>query len=108
MTENAERDELADIVYKARWVDGIKDINMMTDSAIADAILAAGYTKPQQVTTVRDLHALPTDAVIRTAFGAVFVKDGGWWAETGARDKSLSVDLDLPATVLYSPAAHDA
>lgn len=72
-----------------------------TTTKAVERILAAGYRKPQQVTTVRELHALPTDAVIRTVFGAVFVKDGGWWAETGTRDKSLSADLDLPATVLH-------
>jgi hypothetical protein len=41
------RDELAKVVYKARWVDGIKDVGLTTDSAIADAILAAGYRKPK-------------------------------------------------------------
>lgn len=46
----SERDELAGIVYKARWVDGIKDVNLMTDAAIADKIIAAGYRKPQPPT----------------------------------------------------------
>lgn len=33
------REQLIDVIYTARWVDGIHDIGLTTDAAIADAIL---------------------------------------------------------------------
>ena len=93
MSNTTERDELADLFGRIAFADTPEE----RDSAEA----AIRAMLPRQVTTIRELHALPTDTVIRNLFGAVFVKDGGWWAETGARDKSLSADLDLPATVLH-------
>lgn len=36
-------DGLEEIIYKARWVDGIKDLGMSSDAAIAQAIRDAGF-----------------------------------------------------------------
>jgi len=47
MTTQTERDELIAAIYKARWVDGIKDITVATDAAIADTIIAAGFGKKE-------------------------------------------------------------
>lgn len=33
------KDELEAVIYKARWIDGIKNGNMASDEAIANAIL---------------------------------------------------------------------
>ena len=50
---NNERDELARIIASNHT------------SAAVDAILAAGYRKPRQVTTVEEMQALPMGSVIR-------------------------------------------
>lgn len=107
MSENTEeiRVELGELLHQnitdSLPVDPTKrEIGAQVDTAI-DILLAAGYRKPQQVTTVRELHALPNESVIRTDKGFVFEKDGHWWAEPGSRDKSLAADIDLPATVLH-------
>jgi len=104
---SAERDELAAAIVGYRIGEGYYavDVGYSDARAIADDLLAAGYKKPRTVTTVEELDALPSDAVIRSVYGGVFVKDGGWWAETGTRDKSLSADLDRPATVLHEGSA---
>ena len=34
-----DRSELIAVIYRARWVDGIRNLSMATDSAIADAII---------------------------------------------------------------------
>jgi hypothetical protein len=72
-----------------------------------DAILAAGYRKPQQVTTVEELDALEVGTVVR----------GKWLAEKWAEDEDevwyvagkamfwtnedLTLRGGLPATVLH-------
>ena len=107
------RDELAAVVYKARWVDGIKDVNLMTDSALADAILAAGYRKPRTITTAEELDALDNGALIRTRVGqcweaAKLAGGENLWRTLGPA-KVLSSEVlgrwNLPATVLHDGGA---
>ncbi|MGB3413619.1 MAG: hypothetical protein WBA28_02775 [Microbacteriaceae bacterium] len=72
----------------------------------ADAILAAGYRKPRMVTTVEQVEALPSGAVVRGDDSAVTVKktSGAWFLvgvdhhfNSGFDDEELA----LPAKVLY-------
>jgi hypothetical protein len=39
-----EQERLEKVLYKARWIDGVKDGNLASDKAIAEAILNAGFT----------------------------------------------------------------
>lgn len=34
---------MAEVIYKTRWVDGIRDGSLVTDDAIANALTAAGF-----------------------------------------------------------------
>jgi hypothetical protein len=105
MSTEEIREELGELLHQnitdSLPVDPTKrELGAQVDIAI-DILVAAGYRKPQQVTTVRELHTLPDSSVVRSEYGSIFEKDGGWWAETGTRDKSLAVDIALPATVLH-------
>ena len=59
------RDDLARIVNIGWGSDGEYEALDSTDYAIADAVLAAGYSKPRIVTTVDELEALPVGSVVR-------------------------------------------
>jgi hypothetical protein len=39
-------EKLADIIRTARWVDGMKNAGVVTDAALANRILEAGFTAP--------------------------------------------------------------
>ena len=77
----------------------------------ADAILAAGYSKPRTITTAEELDALPIGSVILSetyrhyADGTLISfqrnQDGHWYR--GARARDTHPDNFLPATVLYEP-----
>lgn len=105
------RNELARIVSEALGnVTGIYDTTDDEDREIADAILAAGYRKPQQVTTVQELDALPVGSVVRTDRAGVYEKgcfpdepDFPYWLVTGMSREFASLVLSLPATVLHEP-----
>lgn len=71
----------------------------------ADALLAAGYRKPQQVTTVEELDGLP--------YGSIVIFDEGWrtsvaerqaesmrWYVPGCLDY-IRPEALLPATVMH-------
>ena len=85
-----ERDDLTDIIASNR--------NEYADKT-ADRILAAGYRKPQKITTAVELAALPRFTVIRSAEGSVFERQT-MWHEAGSRDLKYWTDIALPATVL--------
>jgi hypothetical protein len=77
----------------------------------ADAILAAGYSKPSTIETVEELDALPVETVVRSDMGNIYVKDYDpddpsaiWWVTAGAVSEFQSNRILLPATVLYEPA----
>lgn len=38
-----ELERLQKIIYRARWIDGIKDASMITDEALAKAVLEGGF-----------------------------------------------------------------
>ena len=101
---STERDELAEIVYDAWRHEEPRD----TAEIAADAILAAGYRKPRQVTTVEELDALPVDSVvmeseqdtfiIRTMRGVFHRFPDGWYVVAG---HGARTNIELPATVLH-------
>lgn len=78
---------------------------------IAKIVAAAAeeYYRPR-VETVEQLDALPEDVVVMFARGDVATKeptrrDGWHWFRIGCYDSGPATDLDLPATVLWSPGA---
>lgn len=105
-----ERDELADLLCEDAAADRAKaggrallvPVVRSKAEAAADKILAAGYRKPQQVTTVEELKALPNGSVIRDKFNDVSERRYGYWCgyETAPLSDQL-VKKYLPATVLH-------
>ena len=63
---NTERDELERLM-----AEGFAD----DPYAIADAILAAGYRKPREVTTPAELDALPVGSVVLDGWGTAYQKE---------------------------------
>lgn len=66
---------------------------------LADAILAAGYSKPRTITTATELDALRRFTVIRSAEGVVYEKQT-MWHEAGSRDLKYWPAIALPVVVL--------
>jgi len=71
----------------------------------ADAILAAGYSKPRTITTEAELDALPSGSVILDSSGEPNVlHDNGWVLPGGGGGYTTwAVAQNLPAMVLYEP-----
>jgi hypothetical protein len=96
-----ERDELATVIETAY------DLNpgMASFELLAHAVLAAGYRKPQEVTTLEELDALPFETVIRDAGGHVLERWGqpkeNLWATVMFSAYIPRGDIALPATVLH-------
>lgn len=67
-----ERIELAETVSTATS-------GAVTKWAIADAILAAGYSKPRTITTAEELDALPEGSAVLDADHDVSTKHDGRW-----------------------------
>lgn len=113
----SERDDLAKLVFiadnnaaidpESEWKQLQATPKYLTYAYhVAEAILSAGYRKPQQITAVEELDALPDAVLILTEQGGYWESikrmDGkNWWKEPGARDVSPSADLTLPAIVLH-------
>lgn len=115
-----EREELIELLDSERWkpieADPSDDysggIAEQSNPSVADAILAAGYRKSRTITTVEELDALPTSTVVMdgTGEGVVYRKmhqaqDGVQWYEPGYALNWDSLEIKLPATVLYTPEA---
>jgi hypothetical protein len=99
---STERDELADILLS----DALRNSDAYGREyalAEADVILAAGYRKPRTVTTVAELDALPAGSVIRESLLVCIKWGSGSWG-TFSGDSYDSSRIDLPVTVLYTPA----
>jgi hypothetical protein len=71
----------------------------------ADAILAAGYSKPRTISTREELDALPSGSVVVTADGEPnILHDNGWVLPNGpAGYTSWAIAQGLPAVVVYEP-----
>ena len=109
----AARDELADEVFLHRPILSMQDGSIASctcmdrvfitgseewDTHVADAILAAGYTKPRVVTTAAELDACNLDAVVVDRGGCPRTKrygnshmPGGW--TNAGRDPLKSTEL---------------
>lgn len=103
----SEREELEQIVYDV-WM---QDEPRFTAGQAADAILAAGYRKPREVTTAAELDALPVGSVVLDAEGDAW-QDRGYaafnWCNTtsgmnGGLDPELLVSTYGPLTLLHEP-----
>lgn len=108
---STERDELAQVFAGHQISFGAFPKRLMTGHAqeIADKILAAGYRKPQQVTTVEELDALPEGAVVEERGGAKFCQvTAAIWMCFDASTAYTSADIALPATVLHVGGADPA
>lgn len=93
-------DELAGIMSSA--LHGPKDGTNIT-RLMADAVLAAGYTKPRIITTVEELAALPDGTVIAEDYATHQRILGGWCTFGGPK----GTRPELPATVLHEPKSLD-
>lgn len=111
-----EQGELEALIYRARWVDGIKDSAIISDKGLAEVILAAGYRRPRVIETAEQLRE-----AISTAFQNgvnLTVLSQNWrpwviWEDDDGHAHASSVpveddperftlaDVRLPVTVLW-------
>ena len=101
-----QRDGLRDLVYDAIEWAALEDVNLADH--IAEAVRAAGYSRPRVVETVEELQALPRGAVIRCPDGEIgLVMVTREKRHVVGYPGHLPTDelsaVDLPATVLYLP-----
>jgi hypothetical protein len=97
-----ERDELAKLLTETSRAY-IGEYGAYVDEVeaphLADAILAAGYSKPRTITTATELDALRRFTVIRSAEGVVYERQT-MWHEAGSRDLVHWPAIALPVIVL--------
>lgn len=109
-----EREELADIIQDAgEYIPGSHGEDYVNPRKAADAILAAGYAKPRQITTVEELDALAVGSVVLhngrafqhyPACPAPFNEYRKWKCTDGGFVRSTKDGSSiLPATVLWEP-----
>lgn len=93
------RDELAEIIW-----DKTDCRDEESPDLAADAILAAGYSKPRIVTTMAELNALPTDTVIQSGRYVLERLSDGWYMPS-MTENFTAIRNWLPATVLRESGA---
>lgn len=104
------RADLGKIIWEISHADE-RSISVTGANIVADAVLAAGYTKPRTITTPEELEALPHGSVVMDVNGDVARKLAYGWhvlVTESAFDAWLygpAEGVDLPATVLYEPTA---
>jgi hypothetical protein len=112
----SNRDELIEILHRTATADRVKNatlnlapVVMAKVEATADAILAAGYSKPRTITTAEELDALPFETVIRDGDQCVLERWGemeeSGWVTVMVTSFIPRDQITLPATVLYEPEA---
>ena len=108
------REELAAVIHDSLYPGAYREDRMTWPQGIyveADAILAAGYSKPRTITTAEELDALPVGSVVRTDFGCTVEKDCDFgsgkefWSNVGSEDRRNSGHIALPATLIYQGGA---
>jgi len=112
------RDELAGTILatrhmKALHLETAAEIVTHVAGGVADALLAAGYSKPRAITTVEELDALPVGSVVLRngrafqhypAHPAPFGEYQQWKCGDGGFVRSTKDGSSiLPATVLHEP-----
>lgn len=103
---STERDELRDLLQaNMHRIEGFERWTFQAPVDMADALLAAGYRKPQQVTTLEELDALPFETVIRDSGGHVLERWGEpeekLWATVMVNAFIPCSDIAFPVTVLH-------
>lgn len=116
---STQRDELAELIANAEYPNMEPPWSERKDRSpvkwysrkYADAVIAAGWTKPRTVTTVEELHGLPLGSVIIDSDPCVLQMleksaiGGAEWAQPNEERIYPSGHVTLPATVLYEPTA---
>ena len=78
---STERDDLISVLVNLPW-------HSKTAGYAADAILAAGWSRPRVVSSMDEVASLPVGSVVLDAFGATCTKTGagllGWRRVTTA------------------------
>lgn len=106
------RDDLAADIRGGMWAccDACRDNEGPTEEsyAIADHLLAAGWSRPRVVTTEDDLDALPDGSIVVDAVGTVWCRRDGLWCEAGYAEgletwEVVDDTAGLPARILWSP-----
>ncbi|MBT2537232.1 hypothetical protein [Arthrobacter sp. ISL-69] len=110
----SERDELIEILWQTATDDRVRSgvdlhktpVVRAKAEVTAEAILAAGYSKPRTVTTVEELDALPVGSVLIDGDGDICQRlRTGWRAVIDERCGNPwltdTLEVDLPATVLH-------
>jgi hypothetical protein len=114
------RHELGRLIWETSRTDE-QSISATGANIVADAILAAGYSKPRTITTVEEIRELPTLTIVvydDTATGGllqtyvvpddgtVMFKDcGEFHLMTFAGDYVDAKDMPLPLTAVYEVGA---
>jgi hypothetical protein len=100
------RDELTTIAHDAMFPGGWREDRMTWPPsllAIADAILAAGYSKPRTIESIGAI-AQREGMVLLITGGRVMLFKRGHWHSPGSMVWWSPMVEWLPATVLYEPA----
>jgi hypothetical protein len=107
------RDELIRIIWDGAVADRVKDgldqrnvpVVRPKVEALADELLAAGYTKTRTITTPAELDALPEGSVIisHIVSGVAYQRSGGQWTRPGRYAPLTPAYFILPATVIHEP-----
>jgi hypothetical protein len=104
------RDELAEIIQDAgEYIAGSHAHDYVNPDKAADAILAAGYSKPRIINSREELDGLPEESVVIDYEGDVSQKRGGLWCgyETTPLNSTRLARIAGPFTVLYEPEASE-
>jgi len=102
------RDELAAVIA-AGYGDDNSDCPYDHAPTIAEAVLAAGYSKPRTITTAEELDALGYGAVFRDDNGRLWEVEGIGYGGVDKALNAMSIGAriaftsfgDFPATVLH-------
>lgn len=121
-TNQQERDELAQVIHSRICEESLDDCLEWRGKCVkaAEETLAAGYSRPRQVTTVEELRALPLPAIIDSPAGGPARVE--YYAGPGKQQRYIEplfceddeggdecyspeyfATFGLPATVLFSP-----
>lgn len=105
---NTQRDELARKLDE--WLDDEAPLNLHRYLPVADAILAAGYSKPRVIETIEELDTLCFQAVVIDSYGTPYVCERhatngtrNEWQQAGTSylAESDEISLNGPFTVAY-------
>ena len=100
------RDELAQVINSAddAW-DKVVAPSVEWAQDMADAVLAAGYSKPRAITTAEELDALPEGTRIVDKAELLTLEETSMECLEWVDRHGNACHVELPATVLYIPEA---